>query len=437
MISAMAHPPIPRHTARHVARGQRGVTTIEAMVALLVMSFGMVALVGLLGNLRLSGDVAKQRSEAMRIAQNELETLRSFTVLTKADGDSTTLDYDKTIVTPSDAISVPAENSNTTFLLSRQVTPLISDQPEPRARTVSVSVSWTDRSGSPQTVTLHTIISRTDPLLSAALGVTPPTNGIRTPDGRNPVIPVGAKDLGTGISAYRPSAGSTTVWVFNNVTGVITGVCAIDATQPVSALTASSVDGCKNNTVGYLVAGTVRFSATSPANPSAPEAVAQPLSVSVSLRASEFKDAKGDLLSGADYPITPPYQCFSDAPSSPTPQQTFVNYSCIVYPNTQSPRNWWGQVLLNGLDLGTTASKFRVCRYSADYNGNGYTYAPATDGSFKIDNEEHPEVYRGVSYSLARQNFLVVRGDVSCPTAPAPDPTHGIFVDYSTAQIQP
>ncbi|WP_370695081.1 type IV pilus modification PilV family protein, partial [Klebsiella pneumoniae] len=37
---------------------QRGVTLIEALVALMVMSFGMVALVGLLATLRRGGDVA-------------------------------------------------------------------------------------------------------------------------------------------------------------------------------------------------------------------------------------------------------------------------------------------------------------------------------------------------------------------------------------------
>lgn len=41
---------------RRVAGHQRGVTLIEALVALLVMSFGMVALVGLLANLRRGGD---------------------------------------------------------------------------------------------------------------------------------------------------------------------------------------------------------------------------------------------------------------------------------------------------------------------------------------------------------------------------------------------
>lgn len=50
----------------------RGVSLVEALVALLVMSFGMVALVGILSNLRRSEDLARQRGEAQRIAQAEI-----------------------------------------------------------------------------------------------------------------------------------------------------------------------------------------------------------------------------------------------------------------------------------------------------------------------------------------------------------------------------
>jgi Tfp pilus assembly protein PilV len=51
----------------------RGVSLVEAMVALAVMAFGMLAEVGVQTTLRLNADVAKQRSEATRIAQETLE----------------------------------------------------------------------------------------------------------------------------------------------------------------------------------------------------------------------------------------------------------------------------------------------------------------------------------------------------------------------------
>ncbi len=417
----------PAHRRRPSAR-QRGVTLIEALVALMVMSFGMVALVGLMSNLRHGSDIAKQRGEAMRIAQAEQARLRAFSVLQRQAGDPADAVQFVDVIT-ADADPRSPANSNATFTVLRNVTPFIQGGTEPQAQTVSVEVRWNDRSGREESLTLDSVVSRTDPRFAGALGITPPADGIRMPDGRHPAIPVAAKDLG-GRSAYRPSSTGSTVWVFNNRTGVIVGKCSIPVATAVSSLTARDVESCNNNTVGYLVSGTIRFSNTSPANPATPEATALPLSVYLNLTPSQFtiKDANSQdvLAPGGAYPISPSYECFSDAPTSTGSTQPFVNYSCIVYPNIQSPPNWWGQVLLGGLDLGTSEAQSKVCRYSADYNGNT-----------RIDNEEHPAAYRGVSYSLARQNFLVVRGNVACPTALRPNPSAGIFIDYSTAQLQP
>lgn len=430
---------------------RRGVTLIEALVALLVMSFGMVALVGLLANLRRGGDVAKQRSEAMRIAQTELAKLRAFAVLTRPAG-TTTPDYDS--IASVDAQDVVGVNTNAVFTLTRQVTPVVKDSAEPLARTVAVTVNWLDRAGERGELTLSSVISRTDPAYSGATTITPPVNSIRTMSGRSPVIPGSATDLGNQRSAYRPGANTTTVVVFNNLTGVISSICSVPVSTPVSSLTAADVAGC-TATTAYFLSGTIRFSNTSPANPSTPEALALPLvSASVILTESKFSRTKAggldELEPNRSYAGTP--QCFSDAPSAIDVSRSFINYGCIIYPNTQTKPNWWGQVLLTGLSLGTNPGQSRVCRYSADYNGNGYTLvanAPATSGIaylpnggskasyFRIDNEEHPETYFGVTYSLARQNFLVVRGDVSCPTAAAPNPSAGVFIDYSTVQIQP
>lgn len=419
-------------TAPHGSRPrrQRGVTLIEALVALMVMSFGMVALVGLMGNLRRSTDVAKQRSEAMRLAQAELASLRAISMLDKPAGSAANIrDYDNDLVTKNADVPITPADSNTSFLLYRAVTPLVKDLTEPQARTVRVSVVWQDRADKQESVVLDSVISRADPSFAGALSIAPPVYGLRMPGDRHPAVPVPAKDLGSKISAFRPDVNGSTIWVFNNLTGVIVGKCSIPAATDVSTLTLSDVDSCKNNTLGYLVSGTVRFSTGATANPSTPDTMAQPLGVYLNLTPSQFTiKVRGvdTLAPGGEYPISPSYECFSDAPTSPSATQAFVNYSCIVYPNNQSPRNWWGQVLLSGLTLGTTESTSKVCRYSADYNGDT-----------KIGNEEHPASYSGVSYSLVRQNFLVVRGDVTCPTAPAVDPASGVFVNYSTQQIQP
>lgn len=428
----------------------RGVTLIEALVALMVMSFGMIALVGLMSNLRRSSDLAKQRGEAMRLAQSELEMLRSFSVLTSTVPN--VVSFDEGIASQTRVVT-PAD-SNTSYTVVRGVEEIKAGD-DVIAKSVRVMVTWTDRTGesgsadqagAPQSVTLDTLISRTDPAFVGAVGIQPPPGGIRQPAGRHPTIPVVAKDLGNQRSVFRPSPLSADVWVFNNITGVIVGKCSIPAGTPVSTLTPADLESCNNDTVGYLLSGTIRFASGSvPVNPAAPNGYALRLDLDITGGSYllpllgpggvPVKDANGDVVMQS-YTVTPPsYQCFNDSPTSTPSSQPFVNYYCIAYPSSSSPAVWSGKLVLTGFTIGTTASEHRVCRYSADYNGNGSAFI--TSASQAIDNFEHPEVYVNVAGSLVRQNFLVIPGDQSCPTAPAVNPAGGVFVDYSTVQLQP
>jgi len=59
----------------------------------------------------------------------------------------------------------------------------------------------------------------------------------------------------------------------------------------------------------------------------------------------------------------------------------------------------------SGWAIGTAAEERRVCRYAVDQDASG-----------AIDtNAEHPAIYQNVDRTLARQNFIVVRGDQPCP----------------------
>ena len=428
-------------------RRARGVTLIEALVALLVMSFGMVALVGLLGNLRRSTDVGKQRSEAMRLAQAEMARMRSFSVLQKADPTDTTMsDYEGDIASSAQASSVTVPDSNTTYGVRRVVASLATGD-SIWGKTTQVEVSWLDRASrsgdAPQKIVLDSIVARVDPAFAGAASIAPPPGVVKAPQNRNPAIPPAASDLGNRTSAFRPSGLSSTVWVFNNVSGAITKLCSI---APATALNLTNVTaaGC-TDTLGFLISGTVNFSNTAPANPTAPEAPALNLDMIItggSYRAAQLtgsgmpaRDAGGNVIWDTVTVSAPSFQCFDDAPTSPQLTQTFANYYCLVLPSTSpSPPSWSGAVKITGLSIGTTATDYRVCRYSADYNGNGNGYANV---KLEPDNYEHPEFYVKVTGSLARQNFLVVRGDVSCPTASAVDLSAGVYADYSTVQIQP
>lgn len=435
---------LPRRRSR-----ARGVTLIEALVALMVMSFGMVALVTLMGNLRRSADVAKQRSEAMRLAQAEMSTMRSFYALEKPDPTDTTVsDYETNIVTET-LSPITLADSNTTFSVQRNVTALTTGA---IGKAVQVVVSWQDRASragdAAQTLVLESIIARIDPAFSGAVSLPPGPGVIRQPKERHSAIPQEAVDLGNKTSAFRPSGLASTVWVFNNVTGAISQTCSLTVATPLT-LSVLTPAAC-TDTLAYLLSGTINFSNTNPANPSAPEATAVPLDLAIvagSYIAPRRNSSTGQLVtSGLGTLImdtvlaTPPtHQCFHDAPSSAPSAQPFVNYNCIVYPNAALTGsalrpNWSGSLQMTTLNVGTLASQYRVCRYSADYNANGNAFANA-EGD--LDNLEHPAVYAQVTGSLPRQNFLIVRGDVACPTAPAVSLSRGVFVDYSTLQLQP
>jgi len=72
-----------------------------------------------------------------------------------------------------------------------------------------------------------------------------------------------------------------------------------------------------------------------------------------------------------------------------------------------------------------STGRFRVCRYSADHDGNG-----------RIDNPEHPASYSVVTTALGNQNFLVIRAAARCPADVGPFGT-GNAVDDSTVAHQP
>jgi hypothetical protein len=277
-------------------------------------------------------------------------------------------------------------------------------------KALTVQVSWLDRANEIQQVELNTFIAKADPALAGSLSVPAVSSPTRRPGERDASIPVQAKDLGNKTSVFVPGPTATVAWVFNNLTGVITGRCTVAAGTASSSLTLQDVESCSNTTVGYLLSGTIRFSNNLRPDPANPEGFALPLDVVIT----------NSRLAGA---IAAPtvQQCFDDAPTSPSSTMPFVSYNCFIEPNNGTPRIWSGRAELSGIEL-TGANARKVCRYSADYDGNG-----------SISNAEHPENYNAVSSSLARQNFLVINDSVSrCPTGAAVDPANGVFVNSNT-----
>jgi Tfp pilus assembly protein PilV len=386
----------------------QGIALIEALVATLIMALGMLALVGLQGNLRRSADLAKQRGEAARLAQSEIESLRAYSILAHPDPDNPsagTLAYaDLSTQTPNTDAGDPS--SNTVYTLTRTVTPW--EQGQSAQTAVRIRVDWLDRSAKPQFAMLDSIISRADPGLSAALMVAPTSLTIHRPKGREASIPLGAHDLGNGKSVFVPSINHTVAWVFNNLNGVIIGKCAVAMGTLSSGLSAADVATCSDNSFGYLLSGFVRFSLSAPPDSSSPSSNAEAVDVGLVAQA-------------------PAHDCYDDSAQVIAQAGKVISYHCIVYPSNSLPRFWSGRLDLSGLPLTTGAANQRkVCRYSADYDRNGI-----------LSNAEHPQDYVNVTGALTRQNFLVIPAAENCPAGHGINPAAGWFSNTATVQHQP
>ena len=188
---------------------QRGSSLMEALVALAVMAVGMVGLVASQSPLRQASDVARQRSEAVRIAQAEIERLRAFTALAGPGGASYAdmADATTTLV-----------GTNATFTRTTHIEAMAAPRP---GTALSVAVSWTDRTDQRQGIQLATLIAGIAPELAGTLSVPGDGDLIRRPHGRHRGIPRGAKELGHGNSGWIPPHSPGVAWLFDNVTGLI------------------------------------------------------------------------------------------------------------------------------------------------------------------------------------------------------------------------
>jgi type IV pilus modification protein PilV len=254
------------HKSRSSGRRQRGFTLIEALVALLVMAFGMLAIAGMQATLSRASEVAKQRSEAVRLAQMKIEQLRSFEQIT---ADAGKVDYASDVVSGNDTFSptVGAYATNTSFdrvwTVTRDgVNAPAADGSDPQ-KWVSVVVTWNDRTGQQQRVQLTTVISRADPVnlgtLYTGSNITEPLK----PKGRNIDIPYPAVSLPGDKSAFKPPP-STNNYVFDNVSGDVLGFCTdaaiADAVNNGTAIsfTGTPTTGCTVQPA-YVLSGYIRF----------------------------------------------------------------------------------------------------------------------------------------------------------------------------------
>lgn len=228
---------LPR--SRSLAPTAPGFALVEAVITMLVLAVGLLALAATFLKLSRSEDVARQRSEATRLAVDQIEAMRAYTQIAVGAN-----------AVSWNGLASGEDTLATNGAFTRRWT--FSGSSADTMRTLQVDVSWTDRSNEAQNVSMATVISRTDPLDVGVLGFPLPANTtLKRPKNRNLNIPVPASDLGNGESAFRLPNTNFAV-VFSNESGYVVKSCNL--ASGVTIITVADLSDCSDATA-YILAG--------------------------------------------------------------------------------------------------------------------------------------------------------------------------------------
>jgi Tfp pilus assembly protein PilV len=383
----------------------RGVSLLEVLFSLLVLSLGVVGMGKLHRQLQGHADIARQRSEAVRLAHDEIEAQRISASKPSTSGSRTISD-------------VAGQRLNTVFHLSREV-----DEANALLPSTTVAITWDGREGSAQKAVLVSALSTQDPVLSGALTLVPSLRAALGGSAVANALPPSAAHIDERRSAFKPTASATIAFVVDNDTAQVVEQCTgVPAEVASEDLRAEHLKQCVEFKA-LLLSGTVRFSNAEPPDAVAANDTPLELALSVGLpgmlapaspwcsaeaqKTVIYRDASGVHREAVALDATPASQGLASWQDT---GERFVAYRCVVVAAGDPPR-WSGQSVLVpvGWTIGAAAMQRRVCRYVNDIDGSG-----------AIDrNDEHPSVYRGVDGPLQQQNFLVIRGDLACPAGAA------------------
>ncbi|WP_028997612.1 type IV pilus modification PilV family protein [Azohydromonas australica] len=132
---------------------QRGITLVEALIASVVMGAGLLALLQAHLRFHAPPEEARQRAQALQLAQRELEALRGAGEPARE-----------------------AESTDGVFTLQRRVRDL-----EGGLQEVRLDVAWSDRVGQAHALALHALVAAPDRGFSGALALAAPAVTLRAP----------------------------------------------------------------------------------------------------------------------------------------------------------------------------------------------------------------------------------------------------------------
>lgn len=210
---------------------QRGFSILEVLITLVVLASGLLAIGGLYSKIMNGSAAAKERSEAVVLAEKKLEELRYALYSSIASG--------------SDSVNaVTGSGSSANFSRSWSVTSSAS----PAYKTITVTVSWTDSRNQSQSAVLTSRISGIAPTRSGELIATVSGNSSGTGSGTGTNT---GTDTGTGTdSGTGTGSGGETGTGTGTDTGTTVTTCStsysVTATSSSSTISGSPVS-CTHN----------------------------------------------------------------------------------------------------------------------------------------------------------------------------------------------
>lgn len=177
----------------------KGFALLEALIAIVVLAIGVLALAKFQTNVVQSNAEAKARTEALNLAQKKIEELRRF---------ATEAEYNSGARLANTYTVNNIAGTNATYTMTTTITNAVGGS----YKNVKVVVSWPDRKNVTQNAELNSIIAKTDVVEAGELLAGPPGGTGGTPSG-NGSTPAGT-DGGTsgGTTGGTPSGtdGGTT-----------------------------------------------------------------------------------------------------------------------------------------------------------------------------------------------------------------------------------
>lgn len=379
----------------------RGTSLVEALVALLVLALGMLAVVALQGPLRRLDEHARLRGQALQAGILELEALREVSLGAR----DATLPAD----VPSYAELGDAEHR--IDVEGAQLQLRRSLQPWAGGWRVHMALHWQGRDGDDQ-LHLHSLLPRADAGAWAAI-TTPPLPPLAAlgAAARHSAVPEEARRIRPGTVVFKPEETGTVAWLLEEDSGAVRAQCVVAGGLSTAALREADLQACTPFPVmALLLSGDVRATLVRPPD--------QP-------NAAQAADAVPDLGVALTLSSSP----HLTAPLCATRRHAArLSYWCAIVPRSPDAADpgvyWSGRSELTGLPL--REGGYRVCRYAADRNQDG-----------RLSADEHPAHYQRVERALTRQHFLVLRFEQACPAGEAPDEARGRWADDRTQAHQP